>query len=690
MPFSFLNTALLAGLAAAAVPILIHLFSRRKIARVPFSSIQFLEEIARRRVRRLRLTQWLILAMRVLAVALLALALGRPAFRGDFAFGKSRGESAVAIVLDRSASMGAEGQRRTLWEKARDRAVETLDAMEGKDQVFLIGVDPRMDAVDSYPDPLSAKETVRALETGYGTTDLAAAVRRAVSSLAGATALNKELFIISDFQRSGFGDGSGPGQMDLLADLEPRTRVFLIPVDEGPLDNTALEDAYLSGGAVAQRVLVQGARHADTPVDAVPVTVEAGSEVIGEAPLSISADSRETLEITLNRMPGEDEEIAVRLARDRLPADDIRYVPAAGGGRVRTLLVQDPAQPSPFLPTALSPAGDLGRFEVRRVAPEALLNADLAQLRLLVLDNVTSIPREAIVRLRQWREAGGALLIVLGDRVDIRFYNEALLPALFEGVRLGNLRGTDEATGVSYSLVPRAAGHEAFAGFDAEVGRPLTGADFWRIIEVQNDPGVRTLAEFGPALPALVQGDRALLFASALDGRWNNFPTHAAFLPLLHQSLDAVLREGDSDRILVGQPVEGVVDRALVPTGADLYCVGPGGVLLDVTREEVPRGMKLRAEAAPVPGFYTMRAGDRVVMRRAVNMDAAESDLTPLSHAEIRQAFAGETVKLLEEGDPLGTPIREARYGREFWRELVAAAFLLLVTEGWLSRRGVV
>ncbi len=690
MPFSFLNTALLAGLAAAAVPILIHLFSRRKIARVPFSSIQFLEEIARRRVRKVRLTQWIILALRVLAVALLALALGRPAFKGDFAFGKSRGESAVAIVLDRSFSMGVEGERRTLWEKGRDRAVEVLDALEDKDQVFLVGVDPRREAVESYPDPSSARDAVRAMEVGYGTTDLPAAVRRAITTLAGATALNKELFVISDFQRSAFGEGAGPAEGDPLAGMEPRTRVYLIPVDEGPLDNTALEEAYLTGGTVSQRVVAQAARHAEDPVDALPVTVEAGSEVIGEAPLSVAPESRETVEITLNRMPGADEDLVVRMARDRLPVDDVRYVPAAGSGRVRTLLVQDPAQPSPFLPTAMSPAGDLGRFEVTRAAPEALISADLAQYRLLVLDNVTTIPREAIVRLRQWREAGGALFIVLGDRVDIRYYNDALLPALFDGVRLGNVRGTDEATGASYSLVPRAAGHQAFAGFDAEVGRPLTGATFWRIIEVQNEPGVRTLAEFGPALPALVQGDRALLFASSLDGRWNNFPTHAAFLPLLHQSLDALLREGDTDRILVDQPVEGVVDRALVPAGAELYCIGPGGLLLDVTREEVPRGMKLRAEAAPAPGFYQMRAGDRVVMRRAVNVDPSESDLTPLAHPEIRQAFPGETVQLVEEDDPLGTPIREARYGREFWRELVAAAFLLLVTEGWLSRRGVV
>jgi hypothetical protein len=208
-------------------------------------------------------------------------------------------------------------------------------------------------------------------------------------------------------------------------------------------------------------------------------------------------------------------------------------------------------------------------------------------------------------------------------------------------------------------------------------------------VEVQGRPGLRTLAEFGPGLPALVQGDRALLFASSLDGRWNNFPTHAAFLPLLHQSLDAVLREGADDRVRVGQPVTGVVNRALVPAGARIDALGPGGIVLAAAGEAVPRGLQIRTEPAPAPGFYEVRAGDRTVLRRAVNVDPAESDLTPLAHDEIRVRFAGERVQLLEERTELGTPVREARYGREFWRELVAVVLILMLTEGWLARRGV-
>jgi len=696
MPFSFLNAAILTGIAAGALPILIHLFSRRKITRIPFSSLQFLEQISRRRVKRVRLTQWIILALRVLAIALLAFALSRPAFRGDFALGKSRGESAVAVLLDRSFSMAADGAAESLWDKAKARTEEVLDVLETRDRVFFVGVDPRDDAVDAYPDPLSARDALRGMEVGYGATDLESGIRRAAGALAQATALNKELFIVSDFQTSGIPGGVDLGVTDLGRELPPEVRVFLLPVDEGRIPNTAIEDARAEGSAVEQRIRAIIARHGNTSVDDLAVTVESSGDVLGEYLTSLGGDTRHAADVVLSRLPGAGESLITRISRDRLPVDDVRYVPPMGAGRVVAAVVQEPAQQSPFLPLALSPGEAGGRFEVRRIAPEELGRSerrqavDLSDIRLLVLDNVTSLPREALSRLRAWREAGGLLFVALGDRVDLRYYNEDLLPALFPGVSLGNLLGTDEATGTSYSLVPRSPGHIAFGGFETTVGQPLTGASFWKIVEVKADAEVRTLAEFGPGLPALVEGSGSLLFASSLDGKWNNFPTHAAFLPLIHQSLESILQRGGDELAAVGEPVQGTVERSEVPAGAELLCTGPAGLELAVQTRVVSRGMQLWSAPAPQPGFYEMRAGDRVLFRRAVNVDPVESDLTPLPHAELRALFTGDRVKLLEPETALRAPVREARYGREFWREMVAMVLILAVTEAWLARRGVV
>ncbi len=90
---TFLNPLLLAGLAAIAAPIIIHLLMRRKVKRINWAAMRFLEAVVRRNERKLRVEDLLLLILRCLLLILLALALARPAFRAawDGARGRERG-----------------------------------------------------------------------------------------------------------------------------------------------------------------------------------------------------------------------------------------------------------------------------------------------------------------------------------------------------------------------------------------------------------------------------------------------------------------------------------------------------------------------------------------------------------------------------------------------------------------------
>jgi hypothetical protein len=79
---SFLNPFFLFGLFAAAIPILIHLFTRRRPREIRFPSLEFLTEVNQSQIRRLKLKQWLLLLLRTLAIIAIALAMARPALRG--------------------------------------------------------------------------------------------------------------------------------------------------------------------------------------------------------------------------------------------------------------------------------------------------------------------------------------------------------------------------------------------------------------------------------------------------------------------------------------------------------------------------------------------------------------------------------------------------------------------------------
>src|SRR3990172_12322119 len=102
---SFLNPVFLWALPAAAIPLLIHLLSRRRLPEVPFPTVQFLRALEPREIRRIRLRELLLLLLRTLAVLLLVLAFARPSLEPRGAV--IHAAAAVGILLDDSESMAA-------------------------------------------------------------------------------------------------------------------------------------------------------------------------------------------------------------------------------------------------------------------------------------------------------------------------------------------------------------------------------------------------------------------------------------------------------------------------------------------------------------------------------------------------------------------------------------------------------
>src|SRR5436190_21038757 len=120
--FLFLNPAFLWALPAAAIPIVIHLLSRRRLPEVSFPTTQFLRQLEPREIRRLRLREILLLILRTLAMLLLVCAFARPSIQPRDA--AARAAAAVALVLDDPESMGAmDEQCRPRTDGARERGL---------------------------------------------------------------------------------------------------------------------------------------------------------------------------------------------------------------------------------------------------------------------------------------------------------------------------------------------------------------------------------------------------------------------------------------------------------------------------------------------------------------------------------------------------------------------------------------
>src|SRR5215468_965827 len=131
---NFLAPAFLAGLAAIAVPVIIHLINRERKVVVEFPSLMFLQRIPYKSVRRQKIRHLLLLILRCVALALLVAAFSRPFFEKKHPAISTTGAREVVILLDRSASM-AYGDR---WTKAKDAAKKVVSGLGVADHATLV------------------------------------------------------------------------------------------------------------------------------------------------------------------------------------------------------------------------------------------------------------------------------------------------------------------------------------------------------------------------------------------------------------------------------------------------------------------------------------------------------------------------------------------------------------------------
>lgn len=204
----------LLGVAAAAIPILLHLFARREPPTVVFPATRYLAETARAHHRRLTLQHWLLLLVRTLLIAALALAAAGPTLPGGSA--ASHAPSAIAVVLDNSLSSATTVAGTPVLERLKEAARAILRAAHAEDALWLI-------TADGLPRRGGAAELsgiVDRLTPSPARLDLGAAIGIGREAMA-AERVPSSVVILSDLQASALAEASGRGAVVVLRPEEP-------------------------------------------------------------------------------------------------------------------------------------------------------------------------------------------------------------------------------------------------------------------------------------------------------------------------------------------------------------------------------------------------------------------------------------------------------------------------------------
>ncbi len=726
----FVNPALLAGVALASVPVLIHLLNRQRHRPVPWAAMRFVLAAYRRTRRRVQLEDWLLLLLRALAVAALALAVARPFTSTEGPLGGlTERRRDLAVVLDGSASTGYRGEVDTVFEREVERARQLVSALDGsrgdRAHLVLAGAWPRLLA---WGDPRNALSALDALDAPTDEElDLALALGEVLEfareEAASTTESRVEVRVLTDLQRGAFapsaddgapGDATGglSGVLDDLAELGVTVRVEDLS-DGAPLPpNLSVDGILVEGALVAEgqplEARVRVVNHGDAPQPAVRVALEVDgvrrpSQTIDLEPRG-SADA--LFPVVFER-PG-DHALVARLEGDRLAVDDRRARVVHVPPPVRVLLV-DGAPSSDFevdaaarvlvvlepLEVSDAPGGPPAPFAPTLVEPRELERGDVdpADFDLVWLADVESLAPEVTARLEEHVAAGAALVLTLGPHVQPEAFNERLFRADGSGLapaELGRPVAVASRRGEHYRIATFDERHPALALFAEERWRALlTEAPFYAFWSASPVEGARVLARLDDpeGSPLLLERDydrgRVLLWTSSMQEDWTGFPTWGpALVPFVY---DLVGHAGRPPRPAVdlapGEAFEGEL-RAF-PRAVELVLPDESRRPVDGEVTELSGG---RWRLPAVDGAATSRAGLYRVAAEgagellfAVGVAPTESRLERLTGPELEGLHpALELAEPEEEGDADGGP----EDGRgELWRGLALAALLLLAAE---------
>ena len=120
-----MHTILIAGAALVGLPILLHLIMKQEPKRLTFPAFRFLTQKLKTNQRKLRLRHFILLALRMLLIALFCLALYQPTLLSERLNLSGEQPIATVLVIDTSPSMGYTTNEKTRFDEARRRDTRT-------------------------------------------------------------------------------------------------------------------------------------------------------------------------------------------------------------------------------------------------------------------------------------------------------------------------------------------------------------------------------------------------------------------------------------------------------------------------------------------------------------------------------------------------------------------------------------
>ena len=685
-----LNPLALWGTLAAvgvALPVVIHLFNKARPKKVRWAAMELLMQSSQQRARKIKLQDWLLMALRCLTLLLAALAMSRCVFssEGNYSAASPR---EVIIALDTSYSMH-HGQFENRLALAKKRVKEIVGSLSAESRVSLVlmGEEPEVLLRHSAPDRDLLERRLETLEARPVSLSLEASVAAIEELVNASDRAQKEVLFITDAQWKSWGDlpEATKGQLKSLAEAH---QVSVVPVWDGTSENLGVSDLQIVSGvsraggfaSLSTNVTNYGQRPASTSVQ----LLQNGKAVDVASVGPLQPGEQQVIRMGVQLEQAGLNKFEVSIDQDNLTEDNQAYLAVHVPELLQVLMIEGREREGRYLDLALQLKRSgyaQGLESTTRLAAEVQAQ-DVEGADVIVLANVGDLSETVLSALKERVHGGAGLMVYAGDQMD-DFAAQRILGKItpiewesstaLEAGEMHHAEVVEQAHRMSQELIRLEAD---LADCQVRAYHSVkTAANANVLLRLSNGVPLLMLQPAGKGMMALI--------TTGAERRWSSLPLNPAGPILFHLLLDEVSTLNSRQAYRVGESISMSIPSEKL--GAEPKLIHPNGktsIPQRVRQSSEQQNILLDIGEAEVPGFYQLEIGGEGDSRLlAANIDTQESAVQPVNLRELQSSLKDLGIYVEGNGNTREQGSKQTHLASYF----ALAALLLMISQGALS-----
>ncbi|MDR3666390.1 MAG: BatA domain-containing protein [Ignavibacteriaceae bacterium] len=688
----FLNPAVLFGLIAASIPVLIHLFNLRKLKKIEFSTLAFLKELQKNKIRKIKLKQLLLLALRVLIVLFLIMAFARPTLEGVAIGGTTSAAKTTAVfILDDTYSMSVVDGKGSYFNQAKGTIHELLRQLqEGDEAALVLTSDIGKEEIVPTSNLKEFAKTIDNVQISYTTGTIHGALIKAGDILSRSKNFNKEIYLLSDFQTGNLGKENT--YSDLSRILNNKIKLYTFDYSGKEVYNIGIDDLKLN------TQIFEKNKPVNFSITVTNYSKRTGQNIVvslflnGErsAQQSVTLNEGESKVINMDAVPKQTGfvDAMAEIEDDEIMQDNKRYINLYIPKEVPVIIFSDNPNDNEFIQLALNASNESSALNIMSKNLNQISSYNLSEYNTVILITSSTLPNPE--RIKSYVQGGGGLLLFPGSTPNLQSFQQSVQslnlpsPQAFAG-KINDATNPKSFENVEYN-------HPIFQNlFLKEDKKKIESPDIYahyKITTLGKGQSIIDLMDGSSFLSEYKMGKgNIFLFNTSPVLSWSNFPLKSIFVPLITKSVFYVAsKDRNQNTYIAGDNA----DINVASAGAGQIKIIKPDKSEEFIKRENSNSDYIPYKNTNIAGNYHILGGDKIIEEISVNPDPAESKTTYITANEFKDYlkkinFKGRYIPVNKDDNPAKI-VLQSRYGSELWRYFAVIALLLALVEMTIAR----